>query len=53
MTLTSTLAQVLMLLGGAVLVVLVFQRLRIASSLAYLLIGLLLGPHTAGRTGRC
>lgn len=48
MTMASTLAQILLLLGTAVVVVLVFQRLRIPSSLAYLLIGVLLGPHTAG-----
>ncbi len=48
MNLGSTLAQILLLLGSAVAIVLVFQRLRIPSSLAYLLIGLLLGPHTAG-----
>ena len=48
MTLASTLAQILLLLGSAVVIVLGFQRLRIPSSLAYLLIGVLLGPHTAG-----
>ena len=42
------LAQVLMLLGSAVFVVLVFQRLRYPSSLACLLIGLLSGPRAAG-----
>jgi len=42
------LTQILLLLGSAVAIVLLFQRLRIPSSLAYLLIGLLLGPHTAG-----
>jgi Kef-type K+ transport system membrane component KefB len=45
---TSALAQVLLLLGSAVAVVLLFQRLGIPSSLAYLLIGLMLGPYTVG-----
>ena len=40
--------QVLFLLGTAVAVVAAFQRLNIPSSLAYLLVGLLLGPYTAG-----
>ncbi|MBK9130876.1 MAG: cation:proton antiporter [Gammaproteobacteria bacterium] len=40
--------QVLLLLGTAVVVVIAFQRLRIPSSLGYLLVGLLLGPYTAG-----
>lgn len=40
--------QILLLLGTAVAVVVVFQRLHIPSSLGYLLAGLLLGPHTAG-----
>ncbi|MBA3058328.1 MAG: cation:proton antiporter [Gammaproteobacteria bacterium] len=44
----SPLAQILLLLGSAVVIVLFFQRLRIPSVLAYLLIGVLLGPHTAG-----
>ncbi len=42
------LGQVLMLLGVAVAVVVAFQRLRIPSSLAYLLTGVILGPHTWG-----
>ena len=42
------LTRILLLLGSAVAIVLAFQRLRVPSSLAYLLIGLLLGPHTAG-----
>ena len=41
-------AQILLLLGTAVTVVVVFQRFRIPSSLGYLLVGVLLGPHTAG-----
>ncbi|WP_295400456.1 cation:proton antiporter [uncultured Thiocystis sp.] len=44
------LAQVLLLLGVAVAVVLVFQRLYIPTSLGYLLVGVILGPHTAGPT---
>lgn len=39
---------ILLLLGVAVAVVVAFQRLRIPSSLGYLLVGVLLGPHTAG-----
>ena len=44
------LAQVLLLLGVAVAVVLVFQRLYIPTSLGYLLVGVILGPHTVGPT---
>lgn len=40
--------QILLLLGCTVAVVVVFQRLRLPSSLGYLLVGVLLGPHTAG-----
>ncbi len=40
--------QILLLLGTAVAMVVLFQRLGIPSSLAYLLAGVLLGPHTAG-----
>lgn len=40
--------QVLLLLGTAVAVVIAFHRLRIPSSLGYLLVGILLGPYTAG-----
>ncbi|MFN3843636.1 MAG: cation:proton antiporter [Rehaibacterium terrae] len=42
------LAQILLLLGAAVAVILAFQRLHIPTSLGYLLVGVLLGPHTAG-----
>ncbi len=48
MHLESSFAQILMLLGTAVAVVLLFQKLHIPSSLGYLLVGVLLGPHTAG-----
>ena len=44
------LTQILLLLAVAVAVVLACQRLRIPSSLGYLLVGLILGPHTAGPT---
>ncbi|MFP5306081.1 MAG: cation:proton antiporter [Gammaproteobacteria bacterium] len=44
----EVLAQVLILLGAAVAVIIAFRRLNIPSSLGYLLVGLLLGPHTAG-----
>lgn len=42
------LAQILLLLSMAVAVVLTFQRLRIPTSLGYLLVGIILGPHTIG-----
>lgn len=44
----DTLAQVLLLLGIAVTVAVLFHRLRIPSSLGYLLVGIILGPHTPG-----
>ena len=44
------LTQILLLLGVAVAVVLAFQRLHIPTSLGYLLVGVILGPHTAGPT---
>lgn len=40
--------QLLLLLGLAVAAILLFQRLHIPSSLAYLLVGVVLGPFTAG-----
>lgn len=40
--------QVLLLLGAAVAVVVAFHRLRIPSSLGYLLVGVLFGPFTPG-----
>ncbi|MGJ7458717.1 cation:proton antiporter domain-containing protein [Halomonas sp. RA08-2] len=46
--LEQALVQMLLLLGATVGVVLVFQRLRIPPSLGYLLVGVLLGSHTAG-----
>ncbi|MBS1198375.1 MAG: sodium:proton exchanger [Proteobacteria bacterium] len=44
------LSQILLLLGVAVAVIVLFQRLHIPSSLGYLLVGLILGPYTAGPT---
>ncbi len=46
--LTQPLAQVLLLLGFAVAAVMLLQRLRFPSILGYLLVGIVLGPHTAG-----
>lgn len=46
--LEQALVQMLLLLGATVSVVLIFQRLRIPSSLAYFLVGILLGAHTSG-----
>ncbi len=40
--------QLLILLVAAVAVVAVFQRLRVPSSLGYLLVGVVLGPYTPG-----
>jgi monovalent cation:H+ antiporter-2, CPA2 family len=42
------LAQILLLLGVAVTVVVTFQRLHVPTSLGYLLVGVILGPHTIG-----
>lgn len=42
------LAQILLLLGVSVAVVVVFQRLHIPTSLGYLLVGIILGPYTFG-----
>lgn len=44
------LAQILILLGVAVIVVVTFQRLHIPTSLGYLLVGVVLGPYTIGPT---
>jgi CPA2 family monovalent cation:H+ antiporter-2 len=44
------LAQIILLLGVSVAIMVAFQRLHIPSSLGYLLVGLILGPHTAGPT---
>lgn len=44
------LAQILLLLAVTIGVVLAFQRLHVPTSLGYLLVGLILGPHTLGPT---
>ncbi len=44
----APLVELLLLLAAAVLVVALFQRQRIPSSLGYLLVGALVGPHTTG-----
>ena len=41
-------AQILVLLGSTVAVVLILQRLHVPTLLAYLLVGVLVGPHTPG-----
>ncbi len=46
--LNNSLVQILLLLATAVAVVFSFQRLKIPTSLGYLLVGLILGPHTIG-----
>ena len=44
------LIQIILLLAVAVAIMIVFQRLHVPTSLGYLLVGLILGPHTAGPT---
>jgi Kef-type K+ transport system membrane component KefB len=44
------LVQIILLLAVTVAVMVAFQRLHIPSSLGYLLVGLILGPHTVGPT---
>lgn len=44
------LAQILLLLAVAIAVVVTFQRLHVPTSLGYLLVGVILGPHTLGPT---
>lgn len=44
------LTQILLLLAVAVAVVLACQRLQVPTSLGYLLVGVILGPHTVGPT---
>ncbi len=44
------LSPILMLLAVTVTVVVIFQRLHIPTSLGYLLVGVILGPHTIGPT---
>jgi CPA2 family monovalent cation:H+ antiporter-2 len=45
---TAALVEALLLLAASVFAVALFQRARIPSSLAYLLVGALIGPHAAG-----
>ncbi|GAB4481345.1 MAG: hypothetical protein OHK0044_29810 [Burkholderiaceae bacterium] len=45
---TAALVEALLLLAASVAAVAVFQRARLPSSLAYLLVGALVGPHAAG-----
>ncbi|HSH26253.1 MAG TPA: cation:proton antiporter, partial [Wenzhouxiangella sp.] len=42
------LAQIILLLAVAISVVAVFQRLHVPTSLGYLLVGMIVGPHTMG-----
>ncbi|MBL0141981.1 MAG: cation:proton antiporter [Betaproteobacteria bacterium] len=42
------LVQIILLLSVAITVVVIFQRLHIPTSLGYLLVGIMLGPHTIG-----
>ena len=44
------LTQILLLLAVAIAVVVTFQRLHVPTSLGYLLVGVILGPHTLGPT---
>jgi CPA2 family monovalent cation:H+ antiporter-2 len=44
------LAQILQLLAVTIVVVVAFQRMNIPTSLGYLLVGVILGPHTMGPT---
>jgi CPA2 family monovalent cation:H+ antiporter-2 len=44
------LTQILLLLAVALAVVLACQRFQVPSALGYLLVGVILGPHTAGPT---
>lgn len=46
----DNLAQVILLLAVAVAILIAFQRLHVPTSLGYLLVGLILGPHTVGPT---
>jgi CPA2 family monovalent cation:H+ antiporter-2 len=46
----ENLAQIILLLAVTVAVVVTFQRLKFPTALGYLLVGVILGPHTAGPT---
>jgi monovalent cation:H+ antiporter-2, CPA2 family len=48
LSMEATLIHVLLLLGTAVAVVIIFHKLQIPTSLAYLLVGVLLGPQLIG-----
>jgi len=49
-TLMEHLTQILLLLSLAIAVIVAFQRLHVPTSLGYLLVGVILGPHTLGPT---
>ena len=44
------LVQIILLLAAAVAIMIAFQRMHVPTSLGYLLVGLILGPHTIGPT---
>jgi len=44
------LSQILLLLALAIAIVVAFQRLHVPTSLGYLLVGVIVGPHTLGPT---
>ena len=46
----DNLAQIVLLLAVAVAVIAAFRRMHVPTSLGYLLVGLILGPYTAGPT---
>ncbi|MDD5470429.1 MAG: cation:proton antiporter [Sideroxydans sp.] len=46
----GNLAQIILLLAVTVAVIVIFQRLRFPTALGYLLVGVILGPYTAGPT---
>lgn len=46
----ENLAEILLLLAVAIAVVVAFQHYRVPTSLGYLLVGVILGPHTFGPT---
>jgi len=45
---TEYLVQIILLLAVAITVVVIFRRLHVPTSLGYLLVGVILGPHTIG-----
>lgn len=46
----DTLAQIILLLAVAVAIMIAIRRLQVPTSIGYLLVGLILGPHTIGPT---